>query len=81
LSDDDGKKWSRGLVLDERVSISYPDGDQADDGRIYIIYDYLRRTDKEILLAVVTEADIEAGRISDPRSRLRVMVNKATGRR
>ena len=29
LSDDDGKTWQGGLVLDERKGISYPDGFQA----------------------------------------------------
>src|SRR6185312_16329866 len=51
LSDDDGRSWKGGLLLDERVAVSYPDGDQAPDGRIFLIYDYNRTTDKEILLA------------------------------
>lgn len=61
LSDDDGKNWKGGLLLDERHGISYPDGFQADNGRIFIQYDY-RRECGEILLAVFTEADVLAGK-------------------
>ena len=61
LSDDDGKTWKGGHLLDERHGISYPDGFQADDGRIFIQYDY-RRECGEILLAVFTEADVLAGK-------------------
>ena len=38
--------------------MSYPDGGEAPDGTIYIIYDYSRRTEREILLAAFTEEDI-----------------------
>src|SRR5690606_24844282 len=50
LSDDDGKSWSGGLVLDERAGISYPDGFQSPDGTLFISYDRNRATDGEILL-------------------------------
>jgi hypothetical protein len=79
LSNDDGKTWSDGLLLDERNGVSYPDGTQAPDGTIYIIYDHGRTKDKEILLASFTEADVEAGKIVSPQGRLRVTVNQATG--
>lgn len=42
ISGDDGDLWSDGLMLDECDEVSYPDGVQDDDGRIYIIYDRLR---------------------------------------
>lgn len=61
VSDDDGASWNGGLLLDERVGISYPDGFQCEDGRIFIQYDYLRESG-EILMAVFTEADAVAGR-------------------
>jgi hypothetical protein len=51
LSPDDGVTWSGGLIIDDRISVSYPDGVEAPDGRIFIIYDYNRITDKEILMA------------------------------
>lgn len=79
LSDDDGRSWKGGLLLDERVWVSYPDGAQASDGSIRVIYDYQRKTDKEILIAAFTEADVLECGIISPNSRLRVLVNKATG--
>lgn len=61
LSKDDGATWEGGLLLDERVDISYPDGFQAPDGRIFAQYDR-KRESGEILLSVFTEEDILAGR-------------------
>jgi predicted neuraminidase len=58
LSDDDGKTWSKGLLLDDRAEVSYPDGIQAPDGMIYILYDWNRHTDAEILLAKFYERDL-----------------------
>jgi hypothetical protein len=43
VSDDDGATWKGGLLLDERES-SYPDGIQAEDGTLFIIYDHQRYT-------------------------------------
>lgn len=79
LSDDDGKTWFGGLVLDERIAVSYPDGVQAPDGRIFVIYDYNRKTDKEILLSVFTEEDVLAGHPVSTADLFKVLVNKATG--
>ena len=81
LSDDDGKTWRGALVLDTRNEISYPDGVQADNGDIYIIYDRERCGAREILMAVFTEEDILEGRLVSPRGRLRQLVNRATGER
>jgi len=50
---------------------------QAPDGRLYIIYDRGRYSDREILLAIVRESDILAG-CASPQARLRVLINKAT---
>jgi predicted neuraminidase len=80
LSDDDGATWYGGLMIDDRISVSYPDGVQAPDGRIFLVYDFNRRTDKEILLAIFTEEDVAAKKIVDRRSALRLLVNKATGK-
>jgi len=87
LSDDDGVTWGGGLVLDDRDNVSYPDGIESADGRQYIIYDHNRGdrpnvargggTEREILMAMFTEADVQAGRLVEARSRLRVIVNKA----
>lgn len=80
VSRDDGRTWLGGLLLDERTGVSYPDGDEADDGRIFIIYDRNRKSDREILLAVFTEEDVVARRTSDPRSAMRLLVHRATGK-
>jgi len=79
LSNDDARSWYGGLLLDDRLVVSYPDAVQAPDGRIFLVYDHNRKTDKEILLAVFTEDDVAAGRLVDGRSWLRQLVNKAAG--
>jgi predicted neuraminidase len=61
LSQNDGATWEGGLLLDERMPISYPDGFQLQDGRIFVQYDY-KRASGEILLAVFTEEDVLAGK-------------------
>ena len=79
LSNDEGQTWSKGLLLDERRYVSYPDGVQAPDGTIYIVYDYKRHTDKEILMATFTEEDVTQGQRVTDKVRLQVLINKATG--
>jgi predicted neuraminidase len=76
LSEDEGQTWQGGLMLDERTGISYPDGFQAPDGTLYISYDRNRATDGEILMARFTEADILGGRITGPRSKLRMLISR-----
>ncbi len=66
LSDDDGKSWQGGLMLDERAC-SYPDGTQAPDGTIRITYDHDRMDAGQILLSTFKEDDVLRARaISDP---------------
>ncbi len=85
LSEDDGHTWLGGLLIDERPGVSYPDGVEAPDGSLFIIYDHNRgdpwalARDREILLAVIHEEDILAGQLLNPGSRLRVRINQATG--
>lgn len=74
LSDDDGENWHGGLVLDERKGVSYPDGFQATDGTIFISYDRNRSVDGEILLARFTEEDIRAGKLTGPKSKLKMLI-------
>lgn len=81
LSEDDGKTWTGGLMLDERAGVSYPDGVQAPDGTVYIIYDHARTRDRQILMAVFTESDVQSGQWSSPKARQRVVINQATGQR
>jgi predicted neuraminidase len=78
ISDDEGKTWKGGLMLDERNNVSYPDGDQTTDGTIFVIYDFERTGAKEILMAWFTEEDVFAGKVVTPNSVLRLLVNKAT---
>jgi hypothetical protein len=61
VSDDDGATWIGGLMLDERDHLTYPDGVEASDGKIYVVYDRNRTPDGIIHLAVFTEADVRAG--------------------
>lgn len=78
LSDDDGKTWTDGLLLDERKGVSYPDGVEDKDGVIRVIYDFNRTKEKQILMAAFNESDVAAGKASGT-TRLRVPINQATG--
>ena len=91
LSDDDGATFPSKLLIDGRENVSYPDVCEDDTGNIYIIYDRERGakydpaldyTDsaREILMAKITEADINAGKIVTDSSRLRMVVS-ALGKR
>lgn len=79
LSEDDGRTWRGGLMLDTRDQVSYPDGTEDENGRIYIIYDRERYQAREVLMAVFTEEDVLEGRLVSEDSALRVLVSKATG--
>jgi len=74
LSEDDGSTWKGGLMIDERVNVSYPDGIQAPDGTIYISYDYERAKYGHILMARITEEDVLAGKLVNPRSKLGMLI-------
>ena len=63
-------------MLDERKGISYPDGFQAPDGKIYISYDRNRSTDGEILFARFTEEEVLDGKISRPGSKLQSLISR-----
>lgn len=86
LSEDEGKTWNTGLLLDERNNVSYPDAVES-GGFIYIIYDHERGAYKsnfneakaearEILMAKITEEDILAGKLVNKESRLKCIVSK-----
>lgn len=80
LSEDEGKTWKGGLMLDERTGISYPDGFQTPDGTIYISYDRNRATDGEILMARFAEEDILAGKPVGPKSKLKMLISRPLAR-
>ena len=77
LSDDDGKTWKGGLVLDERTDVACPDGDQRADGRIVVAYDHDRFGDREILYAEFTEKDVLAGRVESAGCGLKNLISAA----
>jgi len=79
LSDNDGRTWFGGLLIDERLGVSYPDGVQAPDGALYLIYDFDRQGAKEILMCTLEEEDIVQGAFESPRAAGRILVNKALG--
>ena len=80
LSSDEGNSWKGGLTLDARKGVSYPDITEGEEGQIYCIYDFSRRDEMEILMAVFTEQDILRKEFPDG-SRSRILVNKASGKR
>ncbi len=71
VSDDDGRTWQGGLMLDDREKVTYPDGVQAPDRTIYIVYDHNRTPDGEVLMATFTEDDVRAGKPVSDKVRLR----------
>jgi len=78
ISEDHGITWKGGLLLDERTGVSYPDGQQAEDGLIHIIYDYNRTTDRQILRAVFREEDAAAGQALSSSVCLRQIISSYT---
>lgn len=79
LSKDDGQTWEGKLLLDEREGVEQPGFYEADNGFIYISYGRAPQLAGETLLAVVTEEDILAGKLVNPKSRLRVSAGRCTG--
>lgn len=79
LSKDDGATWRGGLMLDERKAVSYPDGQQAADGTIHIIYDFDRTGDRHILMAKFREEDVIAKKIVSADAKLQQLVCDAAG--
>jgi len=74
VSDDEGKTWKGGLLLDARPSATYPDFALAQDGTVYAVWDYDRCGDREILFGRFTEADVRAGRPVSPQTKIGVTV-------
>ncbi|MBV6641424.1 MAG: exo-alpha-sialidase [Cyclobacteriaceae bacterium] len=58
LSQDDGRTWSKGLLIDGRLGVSYPDGQQMENGDIVITYDFNRTREQHILMTRFNEKDI-----------------------
>ena len=81
VSADDGKTWTGGLLLDGRIGVSYPDGQQTKDGLIRIIYDFSRTGMRHVLMATFREEDVVAGKPTSDDIRLRRLVSEASGGR
>jgi hypothetical protein len=79
VSSDDGKTWTGGLLLDERSGVSYPDGQQTDDGLIRVIYDFSRTGSRHILMSTFREEDVAAGKPVSDAVQLRQLVSQASG--
>jgi hypothetical protein len=76
VSDDDGKTFTGGFKFEDRAEVTYPDGVQAPDGTIYIIYDHKRTPDGEILFATFREEDVRAGRAVSDKVRLKTVISR-----
>ena len=76
ISEDDGVTWKGGLLLDERLHASYPDGDQLPDGTILVVYDHDRSRHGTVHLAQFTEADVLAGRDVSGKLRRRGLITQ-----
>ena len=81
ISNDDGKSWVGGLLLDERKGVSYPDGQQTEDGLIRIVYDYSRTDTRHILMATFREEDVVNGKPLSSDVKLQQLVSQASGGR
>lgn len=68
-------------MIDEREKVTYPDGVQAEDGTIYIIYDYNRTPEGVVLMATFTEDDVRAAKPVTNRIRPRVEVARLPDRK
>jgi len=76
VSDDDGLTWQGGLMIDERDHVTYPDGVQAPDGTIYVVYDFNRTPDGFVLMSTFTEEDVRAGMPVSDKVRMQVVVDR-----
>lgn len=79
ISKDDGETWEGFLMIDEREGSEQPDFVEGSDGFIYIAYGRAPQLAGESMLAIVTEEDILAGELTNPKSKLRIVAGKSTG--
>lgn len=76
VSDDDGATWTGGLMLDERDEVTYPDGIEAPDGTIYVVYDHRRTPAGVIQMATFTEADVRSAKPVSDKVRLKLEIDR-----
>ena len=77
VSTDDGMTWQGGLLLDERMNVPYPDGQQTPDGTIVIAYDFDRTGAREVLFCKFREEDVMAGENRSGKVVLRQLITKS----
>jgi hypothetical protein len=75
LSDDDAKNWYGGFCFESRTGVSYPDGFQHPDGRIFITYDH-KRINGSIQMSVFTEEDAASGKAVSGKTDLHRIIMK-----
>lgn len=76
VSDDDGKTWQGGLMIDEREHVTYPDGVDSSDGTIYVVYDYNRTPEGVVMMATFSEDDVRAGKPVTDKVRLQLVIDR-----
>lgn len=79
ISDDDGRTWKGGLLLDERDGVSYPDAVEDKAGTINVIYDYQRHKEGSIFMASFREEDVLAGECISEGAVLKRLINSTGG--
>lgn len=80
ISTDDGVTWGEHyLLLDHREGSEQPAFHECDNGFIYISYGRAPQIAGESLLAIITEDDILAGKLVNPKSRLKITTGRSTG--
>ena len=62
ISEDEGRTWWGGLLIDGRDGCSYPDGQQLPDGSVAVVSDFDRLGAREISFARIDPDDIVPGR-------------------
>lgn len=70
LSTDNAATWPYKILIDARLSASYPDIVQNDEGDICMIHDYARYPRGQIIFTKFTEDDIKSGDSRKIRSKL-----------
>jgi hypothetical protein len=82
LDDRDSPSYSPDESPHRRIEklTTYPDGVQTDDGSIWVSYELSRygADGREIVLARIREADVLAGKLVSPESRLKIRAHKLT---
>lgn len=76
LSEDDGRTWWGGLLLDQRRGCSYPDGQQLADGSVVVVSDFDRTGAREISFVRFRPEDVIA---AGPRPERRIITVSMKG--